>query len=308
MINGIPFSRFARELYGEISEDDIFNGAAALAYWLTLAIFPAMIFVMAIIPYLPLADVDTAIMDLLRQLLPDSAAGMFADVVSEVTGEERGGLLSFGFLATLWATSSGMSAVMQQLNVTYDVKESRGTVRVRLTAMGLSVLFGVLVVTSFSLIVLGGTAQEWLGERYGFSNALLDFFMLFRWALILLSLLLGFALVYYLAPDVKQKFVFITPGSVVGVAVLIAASLGFKLYATNFGHYDATYGSVGAVIVLMLWLYIAGLVLLLGSEVNALVEHHTPEGKLKGEKAPGESGQGPQASRQPPPSGHAGAK
>lgn len=301
MLYGVPWSRFLRDLYREIGEDDIFNGAAALGFWLTLAIFPAMIFTMALIPYLPIERVDVAIMDLLRQALPATAADMFAGVVQEVTSRQRGGLLSFGLLAALWAASSGMYAVMQQLNTTYDVKESRSFVRARGTAIGLSLLFGVLVVGAFSLVVLGGVVQEWLGSHFGFSQALLVFFALFRWVMIVLALLLGFALIYYLGPDVKQKFAFITPGSVFAVLLLIVASLGFSFYASNFGDYDATYGSIGAVIILMFWLYIAGLVILLGSEINALVEHYAPDGKEKGEKAEGQREQGQAAATKPPP-------
>lgn len=294
---GVSPVQFAKELYAEVSEDDIFNGAAALGFYLTLAIFPAMIFVMAMIPYLPIPHVDQAIMDLLRQALPRNAADMFASVVQQVTSQPRGGLLSFGFLATLWATSSGMVAIMQQLNITYDVKETRGFVKARLTAILLSVLFTVLMLGGFSLIVLGGVIQDWLGARLGISDALLYFFIAFRWAMILVGLLLAFALIYYLAPNVRQKFVFITPGSIAGVLVLMAASLGFAFYAQNFGDYDATYGSIGAVIVLMLWLYIAGLTILLGSEVNSLVEHHAASGKKKGERVEGEAQHNPEAAQ-----------
>lgn len=286
---GMSMTRFFRELVSEIGDDDIFNGAAALGFYLTLAIFPAMIFVMAVIPYLPIADVDVAIMDVLVQVMPAQAADMFADVVDEVTNQRRGGLLSFGLLATLWATSSGMYAVMQQLNITYDVKESRGFVKARLTAIALSVLFAVLVLAAFSAIVLGGTLQGWLVSRFGFGDLVITLFAIARWVIIVAALLLMFALVYYLAPDVEQEFRYITPGAVLGVVLLSLASMAFGWYAQNFGNYDATYGSIGAVIVLMLWLYIAGIAILLGSEINALVEHHAAEGKLKGEHAPGEA-------------------
>lgn len=288
MLHDVSKKQFAKELLQEAKEDDISNGAAVLAYYLMLSIFPAMIFVMAVIPYLPIAHVDQAIMDLLREALPKSAADMFTGVVREVVGQQRGGLLSFGLVGALWAASSGMYAVMQQLNITYDVKESRGFVKARLIAIALSVLFAVLVLGGFSLIVLGGEIQGWLGSRFGFSQALLTFFVIFRWVVIVLGLLLAFALTYYLAPDVKQRFTFITPGSVLGAAVLILASAGFAWYARNFGHYSATYGSIGAVIILMLWLYIVGLVVLGGSEINALIEHHSARGKEKGERAPGE--------------------
>ncbi|MDQ6680250.1 MAG: YihY/virulence factor BrkB family protein, partial [Pseudomonadota bacterium] len=239
-------------------------------------------------PYLPIANVDQAIMDLLRQALPASAASMFAGVVHHVAREQRGGLLSFGLLAALWATSTGMYAIMQQLNITYDVGEGRGFLRARLVAIALSLLFVVLVLGGFSLIVLGGQIQNWLGSRFGFSGALLAFFIVFRWMIILAGLLLAFALIYYLAPNVEQKFKFITAGSLVGVAVLLVASLAFSWYTQSFGNYDATYGSVGAVIVLMLWLYLAGLAILFGSEINALIERHAADGKNKGERAPGE--------------------
>jgi membrane protein len=293
MIQGVSTKQFLKELYQETQEDDVFNGAAALGYYLTLALFPAMIFLMAVIPYLPIANVDQAIMDLLRQALPGSAADMFTGVVQQVTSEQRGGLLSFGFVAALWATSAGMYAIMQQLNITYDVAESRSFWKARLIAIGLSVMFAVLVIGGFSLIVLGGQIQDWLGSKFGFSDALLTFFVVFRWLMIALGLLFAFSLIYYLAPNVKQRFKFVTVGSVIGAVLLIGASLGFAWYTQNFGNYDATYGSIGAVIVLMLWLYIAGLTILIGSEINALIEHHAPEGKEKGERTAGESDHDP---------------
>jgi membrane protein len=312
MLQGLSMVQFAKELVHEAKEDDISNGAAVLAYYLMLAIFPAMIFIMAVIPYLPIAHVDQAITDLLRQALPASAAEMFTGVVHEVTGEQRGGLLSFGLLGALWATSSGMNAIMQQLNITYDVQESRSFVKARLIAVALSVMFAVLVLGGLSLIVLGGQIQDWLGARFGLHQWLLGFFVVFRWVVIFLGLLLAFALIFYLAPDVKQRFVFITPGSLVAVLLLVVASIGFAWYTQNFGHYSATYGSIGAVIVLMLWLYLVGLVILGGSEVNALIEHHAAEGKDKGEHAPGDRERDPATEQRarasaPETGGHEGA-
>jgi membrane protein len=286
--HGASAMQFIRDLYQSINDDNVFNGAAALGFYLTLAIFPAMILLMSVIPYLPIAEVDKAIMDLLGQALPPEAFGMVEKVVAEVTRERRGGLLSFGVLATLWAVSTGMYAIMQQLNITYHVKEGRSMIRGRATALALSLLFGVLVLGAFSLVVIGGIIEDWMGNRLGFSDLLLTVFAAFRWLVIVLALLLGFAVIYYYGPNVEQKFRFITPGSVFGVVLLVAASLIFSFYTRNFGDYDATYGSIGAVIVLMLWLYIAGLVILVGSEINALLEHYSASGKQKGEKREGE--------------------
>jgi membrane protein len=284
MVHDVSIKQFLRDLNQEINDDNVFNGAAALGFFLTLAIFPAMILLMSIIPYLPIDRVDEAIMDLLGQALPDEAYDMVAGVVAEVTSERRGGLLSFGLLGTLWAASTGMYAIMQQLNITYDVKEGRSFLRARATALALSLLFGLLVLGAFSLIVLGGGIEDWMGSRLGFGDALITAFAAFRWLVIVLALLLGFAIIYRYAPNVEQRFKFITAGSVFGVLLLIVVSLGFAIYTSNFADYSATYGSIGAVIILMLWLYSAGLVILLGSEINALLEHYSVKGKQKGEK------------------------
>jgi membrane protein len=273
MVYGISWKKFLADLYAESKRDNIFNGAAALGFYLTLAIFPGMVFVMAVIPYLPIANVDQAIMNLLRQALPSVAANTFASVVDEVTNERRSGLLSLGLAAALWASSSGMYAIMQQMNIAFDVGEGRSFLKARGTALALTLLFGVLVIGAFSLVVLGGIIQSWIGSRFGVSDTLLVFFAGFRWVIILLALLLAFALVYYLAPNVSRPFVVLTPGNLTATFLLIAASLGFRLYTLNFADFGATYGSIGAVIVLMLWLYMAGFVILLGAEINVAVEH-----------------------------------
>jgi membrane protein len=286
-VHGRPWKQFFRDLKSEIKEDNVTNGAAALGFYLMLAIFPATIFLLSLLPYLPIPNLQQAVMDLLNQALPGEAAKTFTGTVNEVVGQKKGGLLSFGALLTIWAASAGMYAVMQQLNITYDVKEGRPFWKARGTAIVLTLLFGVLIVGAFGLIVGGGALQAYLLENLGGGQVLMTVFSVVRWLIIAAALTLAFAITYRFAPDVKQRFAFVTPGSVFGVILLVVATLGFKLYVDNFGKYSATYGSIGAVIALMLWLNIVGLVLLLGSEVNALVEHYSPKGKRKGEKVEG---------------------
>ena len=280
----VSWKQFLKDLYREISDDNVFNGAAALAYYLMLAIFPAAIFLLTLLPYLPVPNLSEAVMDLLRQAMPGEAANLFAGVVQNVTTQRRGGLLSFGLLFTLWSASSGLYAIMQQLNITYGVKEGRPFWKARGTALMLMLLFVLLVVGAFGLVVGGGMIQNMIASVLGRSQALLIFFAVFRWVVIVLLLLLGFAVVYYFGPDVEQRFRFITLGSTIGVILLIVTSLAFRFYVTGFSDYNATYGSLGAVIVLLLWLYITGLVILVGSEINALIEHYEPKGKEKGQK------------------------
>lgn len=284
MLGGVSWKRFFKDLKGEISEDNVSTGAAALAYYLMLALFPALIMILTLLPYLPVPDLDRAILDFLGQALPRDAYDLVAGTVQGIVSERRGGLLTFGLLATLWSASSGMYAIMQQLNITYDVKEGRSFIKTRATALLLTALFFLLVVGAFALIVFGGIAQAWLAERFGWSTALTTFFATARWVIIGVALLLAFAVTYFIGPDVEQKFKFISPGAVLGVVLLAAGAVAFQVYVSNFANYSKVYGSLGAVIMLLFWLYLTGWVILFGSEVNALVEHYSAEGKPKGQK------------------------
>lgn len=271
---GVPLKQFLKDLNEESDNDDIFNGAATLAYYWMLAIFPAMIFLLSLLPYLPIENLHQAIMEFMTEILPQESGKMFSGVIAEVTMNQNSGLLSFGVLATIWAASNGMYAIMRQLNRTYDVHEARSFVKGRSIALLMTFVFGLVIIGAFSLIVFGGYLQAALIDLVGYESTWLVFFRIFRWAVIVSLLLLAFSVIYYFGPNVKQKFRFITPGSALGVLLLIAASLGFQFYVNNFGNYAATYGSIGAVIILMLWLYIAGVVILLGSEINSLLESY----------------------------------
>jgi membrane protein len=278
----VPWKRFLRDLWQEAERDHLTTGAAALAYFLMLSIFPAAIFLLSLLPYLPIAHLEQAIMDLLREVMPVEAAELFTTTVQRVVSERRGGLLSFGLLAAVWTAATGLYAVMEQLNVTYGVEDSRPFWKKRGIALLLVLLFGLLVIGAFGLIVFGGVLQAQLAQVLGWSTALLAFFATLRWVIILAMLLLGLAVAYYFGPDVQQNFRIISPGSIVGVVVLLLAALGFRFYVDHFASYEATYGSLGAVIILLLWLYVTGLAILVGSEINALFEHYAEAIKQRG--------------------------
>lgn len=271
-------------LYEKMNDDHVFNGAAALAYYSLFSMFPAMIFMLTLVPYLPIENLHQAIMDFLAQVMPTQVSKQIEGIIAEITLNKRSGLLSIGAVLTLWSASSGVYALMEQLDMTYEVKEQRPFWKARGTAILLTLLLSVMVIIAFALIVLGGLLQTYLKTHMGESDLTLFFFSAFRWLVIFTLLMLSFAVTYYFGPDVEQKFKFITPGAAIGVFVLIAATLLFRTYVENFGDYAATYGSLGAVIVLMLLLYIGGLVVLVGSSINALIEHRTPDGKNLGEK------------------------
>jgi membrane protein len=281
-LNQVSWKQLAKEVRAQAKLDNVFNGGAALAFYLTLAIFPALIFLLSLLPYLPIPNLDRAIMDLLHQGLPEEAASILEQTVSTLVNDRQGGLLSLGFIGTIWAASSGMYAIMQQLNITYEVTEERPFVRARATALLLTFLFGVLVIGGFALVVGGGALQEWIAGRLGWSQGLVLAFGGLRWLIILLFLLLAFSVIYYFGPNVEQRFQWISPGAAFGVVMLLVTSLLFRIYIENFGNYAATYGSIGAIVVLMLWLYVAGLVLLIGSEINVAFEKQVAGGERRG--------------------------
>ena len=260
------------DLYNEIDQDQVSNGAAALSYYFLLAIFPALIFLMSILPYLPIDNLSGESMRLITDLLPASAAEAMRSTVLEITTKKKQGLLSFGALLTLWSSSAGIYAIMQQLDITYDVRETRPFWKVRGLSILLTLAFGVFFIGSFALIVLGGVFQRWLDATYVLNPSIPVALQIVRWILIWILATTGFAILYYFGPNVKSKFRFITPGAVIGVLGLIGTSLLLRLYVENFSDYNASYGSLGAVIVMMLWFYLAGHVILIGSEINALIE------------------------------------
>lgn len=296
LCQGVSTKVTARDLVRMIRKDDVFSGAAALGFYLTLAIFPAAILTMSIVPYLPIERVDQAIMDLLDQALPSEAAQLITQVVDESLSKRSSGLFSFSLFTTIWAVSTGMAAVMRQLNRAYDVDEGRSFVRTRVTAFTLSLVFVILVIGAFSLIVLGGVVENWLGSRFGFTSKLMVFFAGFRWVVIAAALIVGFVMVHRYAPHTRHSLAFVAPGSLFGAGMIIVASLGFSLYVRNFANYDTLYGSIGAVIILMFWLYIAGLLILIGAEINVLIGRHGRQGSKSGEV----HGANPRASRNRP--------
>lgn len=292
-LNQVSWKQLVKEVGARAKLDHVSNGGAALAFYLTLAIFPALIFLLSLLPYLPIANLDRAIMDFLHQALPGEAANVLEDTVSTLVNERQGGLLSVGFIGTVWAASSGMYAIMQQLNITLEVTEERPFLRARATALLLTFLFGLLVIGGFALVVGGGTLQEWMGGKLGWSQGLLLAFAALRWLIILGLLLLAFSVIYYFGPNVQQKFQWISAGAVVGVVMLLVTSLLFRVYIENFGNYAATYGSLGAVVILMLWLYVAGLVLLIGSEINVAFARHQAGELPQNERRPDNDGHHP---------------
>jgi membrane protein len=270
----VGLKRFLKDLWCEIVKDDVTSGAAILAYFSMLAIFPAAILLLSLLPFLPIPNLEQTIMASLYQAMPGQAADLFTSTVTSVVTERRGGLLSISALGTVWAASSGIQAVMQQLSAAYDEPETRPYWKLRLIAIGLVFGVGILVIGAFGLVILGDILHLQLSRVLGDNLLFYGVFQLLRWTTILSMMLGALSLLYYFGPNVKQRYRLITPGGLLSTGLFILSCLLFRAYVEHFGSYEATYGSLGAAIVLLLWLYVGGLVILVGAEVNGLLESY----------------------------------
>ena len=276
----------------DADHDDSFGRAAELAFYFFLAVFPGLILLMTIFGFV--AGNNPALRDSLfsyvGQALPGDAAQLLQKTLAQTTQNATGLKLIVGLLAALWSASSGISSVMTVMNFAYERRETRSYVKTRLIiAPLLTIALSALMLAALGIVLFGTHAANWAGGA-GLGDVPVLAWKVLQWPIALLFVVLSFAVLYFYAPDVEQhKWYWITPGSVIGVLLWVIASAGFRVYLHFANTYSATYGSVAAVIILMLWFYITALALIVGAEINAEIEHAAAErgrvdAKLKGEK------------------------
>lgn len=312
-LGGSSLSELSKKVWAEITEDDVFGRAAQLAYYFLLALFPLLLFLTSVIGVMLGSGTGLrhSLFNYLSKVLPGSAFTLVDSTMYEVSSASGGGKITFGILAALWAASNGMGAITQALNVAYDVTESRPWWKQRWVAIKLTTILSLLIITALILLLYGGRIAGFLSEYFELGNAFVAVWKILQWPMILAFMTLAFALIYYAAPDLKeQKWKWLTPGAALGVMLWLIVSFGFRIYLNYFDSYSTTYGSLGAVIVLMLWFYLTGAAILIGGEVNSVIEaaaaeQGAPDAKEKGEKDPAEFERG---LRQQIPSSHVGAQ
>ena len=283
--------KLAKDVWNEIQEDDVFGRAAQLSYYFLLALFPLLIFLTSCVGLVigTQSGIRQNLFGYLSEVMPPAAFQLIESTMQEVTAASSGSKISFGILATLWAASNGMGAITEALNIAYDVKESRPWWKQRLTAIGLTIALSVLILTALVIVLAGGKIADGLAATYALGSVFTLSWKILQWPVVLATMLFAFAMIYYFAPDVRdQKWVWITPGAVLGVVLWLLVSFGFRLYLDYFDSYSKTYGSLGAVIILMLWLFFTGAAVLIGGEVNAEIEHAAAEAGVSDAKGEGE--------------------
>lgn len=284
----LSWGELAKRTWAEILADDLLNLAAQQAYYFFFALFPALLTLISIASFFPVANLIDETVTLLGRFAPPDVLKIITDQIAQISDSNKGGVLTLAFFLTLWSSSGAMVSIITTLNAAYDITEGRPWWKTRLTAIGLTIGVALFILTSISLVLVGPTLAERLATTMHLGKAFEWTWLVLQWPVIFGLVATGIGLVYYFAPDAEQEWVWITPGSILATLLWVVVSLGFKAYIAYFGNYNETYGTLGAFIMLLTWFYLSGLAILVGAEVNSEIEHASPYGKNPGEKVPGE--------------------
>ncbi|MEX0749198.1 MAG: YihY/virulence factor BrkB family protein [Dehalococcoidia bacterium] len=271
----------ARETAREVADDDVSGLSAEMAYHAILAIFPFLLLLAGLTSIVDnvfsVGNLTDRIVDKAAQVMPEDAVSVIRSFTQEVVNADGGIAIVVGLVGSLWAASSVIGSAMKALNRAYDVKEDRGLVRRKLIALALTFVFGGLMLAAAMLVATGGIIAGGVGEAVGWES---QFVRLWNWVTLpaaLMLVVLAVALLYWLAPNTGHQFRWITPGAALFAIGWVIASLAFAFYVANFASYNRTYGSIGAVIILLVWLYWTNFLLLVGGELNAVLARRHDE-------------------------------
>jgi membrane protein len=283
----IGWATLARRTLKETVQDNCLGMAAQLAYYFFLSLFPALLIVVALTSYFP-SNLLESILALIGVFSPPEVLQVVRDQLQQIARTGHAGLLTFGLLGALWSSSSAMSAIIDTVNRAYGVREARPWWKIQTLAIIMTVVMSVFVLVSFTLVVSGPEIADRVAAHAGLGPVFSWTWKIMQWPIAFYLISLGFGLVYYLAPDAEQLWPWIVPGSRFATLLWLLISVGFRFYVMHFGQYSKMYGTIGAAIVVLVWFYLSGLVLLVGAELNSELEHASPYGKNEGEKVPGQ--------------------
>jgi membrane protein len=291
-LGGLTIRQLGSKVVTGITDDNLTGRAAELAFNFVLALFPMLIFLLALLGLFASrgSALRTDLISYFSTVLPPAAAQVVNHTLAEVMRNASNGKLTFGIVLTIWFASGGMSSMVSGLNGVYEVKEARSWVKVRAICFALTVGMSILIIIALVAVLTGGYIANEVGNYFGLREAVIMAWRVLQWILAIVFVTASFSLIYYFGPDLEeQHWYWITPGSLIGVLLWIAASFGFRAYLHFFNTYSKTYGSLGAVMILLMWLFVTGFAFLIGGEINAQIEHAAarrghPEAKAPGEK------------------------
>ena len=293
---GLTWKELGKRVWRRSGKDDVIGRSAQLSYFFLFSLFPLLFFLTSVLGYFTSSgpELRESMLRYLRTVVPGKVHVLIQDTLIEITESSSGGKTFFGLLVAMWVASRGVDAIMSALNAAYGVKESRPWWKSQLIAFGLTVAIAVLIISALAVLLYGEGVGFLLAGKLGLGGAFTTTWNILQWPIVLAFVLITFALVYYYAPNVKEiKWQWITPGSVLGLSLWLLISYGFRMYIRYFDTYSTAYGSLGAVMILLLWLYLTGAAILFGGELNAVIENAAaeagdPNAKKRGEMRPGD--------------------
>ncbi len=270
----------AAHVFRDVNENHVMAFAAALSYYFILSVFPLLILVSVVVAYLPISGLFNQILEMLTSTVPADSIGMVKKILAQVLLVRHAGLLTFGIVFTIWSSSSGFAAMIEALNVTYHVPETRPIWKTRTLAVGLTVLVGLLLAIALGVLIVGPKFGGWLAGRIGLSPVFVVVWPYIRWSVAAGFTVIAVELLYFWGPNVRQKFLRTLPGALIAVGGWIGLSHLLGLYFRHFANYSATYGTLGAPIAFAVWLYWTNFVMLIGADINASLLRESGEANL----------------------------
>ena len=267
---GLGAFRIVRLAVSSFSDHDMSTYAAALAYRLLFSLFPFLVFLTTLLGFLGMPELFEWLRSQAAYLLPGQAMDLVNTVVTEVQ-TPQGGLMSVAVALAIWSASAGVLGTMNALNVVFEVEERRATWKRIVVALVYTLALALMLVIAAGMMITGPGLLTWLTHYVRLDSYFIEAWTWLRWPVVLFLLMLVVSMVYYAGPNLRQPFRLITPGAVIAVVAWVAASIAFALYVQSFAGYSKTYGSMGAVIVLLLYFFLSAAVMLFGAEVNAVL-------------------------------------
>ncbi|MHC1706155.1 MAG: YihY/virulence factor BrkB family protein [Bacteroidales bacterium] len=255
-----------------IQKGSLTSRASSISFQFFLAIFPAILFFFTLIPYIPVDDFQIQLMALLKDVIPEHAYFTIESTIRDIVVKPRSGLLSLGFLLALYFSTNGVRSIVEAFNMTVHIEVSRTVFKQRLIAIFLVILLAVLTIVAIALITTGTLVFNFLEENNILIGATYYYLLQAgKWIVIIALLYFAFASMFYFAPEKKSRFRFFSAGSSLATVLTLMTSVGFDFYVSNFSKYNALYGSIGTLIILLLWIYFNSLILLIGFELDASI-------------------------------------
>lgn len=261
------FQLFLKHLISQLKNDPIHDWAATLAFYFMLSIFPLLIFLLALVAYLPIQIEQ--VYAFIEAYVPDELAHLLTTTVFDIVQEPKGGLLSFGILGTIWSASNGMNALVRALNRAHNIDETRSFIKQRLLSIFMTLGMIVVLVVTLLLPVFGRVILEWIASIISLPTTSFEFLNRIRWIVGIAIMTIVLMVIYTIAPNKRIRYSQVMIGAIFATTSWQLISYLFSIYIENFANYSATYGSLGGVIILMLWFFLSGYILVMGGEINA---------------------------------------